>query len=425
MARVLLACNPNGFGPVSKLTAMANCLDAGERIFVGTGSAYDFAQQHASSYERIFGGREFWNGSSADLACDFAVVVMDADAAFRSWQAGIPLFLFDSLIETWSLPNGIHPVVEAANEMPRLGADEASSLFYSFTAHERQILAHMLATSSFAQNFPGVPERISELQRRGMKKIGLVGSIVDVPVQYESRPQFHSWRSWKMLINLGGVQCSGIEFGKNDYAVKLIERWAERFLRTSSTCREIQLCCAKYKVPEVASVGGGKVVRRCAAHDEFVLEMTKADIILTTAGRTSLHEAARLGIVPVLLPEQHHNQRCNARALRALGFETLSLSLDEVDGQLTHRDDELEGTAALVERTRTILNTAALFDKFDSLLRDRIMTFRCLSAEASKRLVFKLRQAFDGPSFVEVVKGLAKLSGYGERAQCHWKNYPM
>jgi hypothetical protein len=411
MARVLLACTPEGFGPVSKLTAIANCLDVHERIFVGMGGAYDFAQQHAASYERIFASVEFWDGTSADRACDFAIVVMDADATFRSAQAGIPVFLFDSLIETWRLPNDINPIATAANDMTRLGHDKASSLFYSFTAHERQMLAHMLATHSFAQNFPGVPARISELRRKGMKEIGLVGSIIDVPVQYEARSQFHSWRSWTMLINLGGVQCSGIEFGKNDYAVKLIERWAEGFLRTNTTCCEIQICCAKYKVPDVTAIGGGKMIRRCAAHDEFILEMMKADIVLTTAGRTTLHEAASIGKVPVLLPEQHHNQRCNAQALRALGFKKLILSLDEVDGELTHTDDEIEGTAALVERTRMILNTAARFDKFDKLLRDRIRTFRCLSAEASKELVFNLREAFDGPNFVEVVKGLAKFSG--------------
>ena len=51
--RVIFACESNGFGPVSKLTTIANLLSGIERIFVGDAGAYEYARQTSSAVKHI------------------------------------------------------------------------------------------------------------------------------------------------------------------------------------------------------------------------------------------------------------------------------------------------------------------------------------------------------------------------------------
>jgi hypothetical protein len=407
MTRIVLACDPSGFGPVSKLTAIANLLTDWERIFVGSAGAYQFARRHPSSYERFFNPDEFWGEHDVVKSCDLAMVVMEPDITFGLLQAGLPVYMFDSLIESWVLPGGVVPLVAAAREIRIRAPAEGRALFASFALHERRVLAHMLATGSFAQNFPGVPQRLAELRRHGGPETTLLGSIIDVSRHREPEPHREHGDSWSMLINLGGVRCSGIEFHKNDYIVDIMEHWAERFLRDDRTCREIVLCCGRYGPPETRKVGDGRLTRQFASHDAFIGMMARADILLTAAGRTTLHEAADIGKLPILLPAQHHNQHCNITSLARIGFARLVVSLADVVDLAELPDDDLKSTAIIVEHTRHILHSDKLFDHFDDVLRRRIRDVWSLAAAEKRRLLNEINRCFSGQDFTTTIRSLA------------------
>ena len=398
--------NSNGFGPVSKLTTIANLLSGIERIFVGDAGAYEYARQNNGSYEQLFTIAEFWNRRDIVSSCDLAIVVMEPDVAFDLVQSGVPVYLFDSLLDFWVLPDGVEPLIEATRAIQNLSTAEGRAVFHTFTIHERKVLAHLLATRAFAQNFPGVPQRIEELKIDGVQKITLLGPIIDIPDKDGSPLHSADATSWSMLINLGGVQNFAIEFHKNDYIIDLMEKWAERFLVKEPNCREIILCCGRYDRPSVRRVGNGVLTLKFAAHDDFVAMMARTDVLLTSPGRTTLAEAVHLARIPILLPEQHYNQYLNMDALIQAGLGSLVVPLSDVVDLGKLPDDDVRGTELILECTRRVLQSDQLFDRFDGLLSEKINEVRSMAADEKERLIVALSRFFCGQDFTQTVHGL-------------------
>lgn len=406
--RVILACEPNGFGPVSKLTAIARLLPEAERIFVGDAGAYAFARRNSDCFEHYLTIDEFRRNPDLAAGCDFAMVVMEPDVTFDLVQLGVPVYLFDSLLEFWLLPNGLAPLAAAAGAILGGPPDSARATFAGFAIHERKVLAHMIATCSFAQNFPGVPERIQALRQLGYGNVGLLGSIIDLPPSAPPPRTPRDDGSWSMLINLGGVQNFAIRFHDNDYTIDLFELWAERFLRDTPDCRSVIICCGRYREADTKRVAGGTLVRRFAPRSEFMELLESADVVLSTPGRTTLHEAVHLRKVPILLPEQHHNQYCNIMALgqTALG-RLLSVPLGDVIPLGDLPDDDMAGTLHIIECTRQVLTGEALFQRLDDMLRARIRAFRALGPGEHEALIEDLAGYLRGADFAATVRSLA------------------
>jgi hypothetical protein len=405
--RVILGCEPNGFGPVSKLTAIANLLPEAERIFIGDAGADSYARRHPSAFERYLSTSDLAASRELLRSCDLALVVMEPDIAFELLQLGIPVYLFDSLLEFWVLPRGVAPLAEAARTISRLPTPDARALFMSFSIHERKVLAHMLADWSYAQNYPGVPRRLEEIRRSGFGDISLLGSMIDVPNAPFERRAAPARRDWRMLINLGGVQNFAIQFHVNDFGIDLMERWAEGFLARDPTCREITLCCGRYGAPVVSEHAGGRLVKTFARHDDFIAQLATADVVLTAAGRTTIHEAVHLGQLPILLPELHRNHRTNMDALRGTGLERFMVGLDDVAPMGPLPDDDGEGTFVIIEAMGRLLQDPEGYRAFEAGLDARVAALRALSPAGRRLILERMRESFRGQDFAAVVRGLA------------------
>ena len=136
----------------------------------------------------------------------------------------------------WFLPDGIGPLAKAAVEIRQSPPGQAKRIFERFSLHERKVLAHMLSSRSFAQNFPGVPQRVVELHRLGFERVELLDPMVDLTAKTANAELKAQTDRWSMLITLGGVRNMLIEFFSNDYIIDLMERWAtncEDFSATS------------------------------------------------------------------------------------------------------------------------------------------------------------------------------------------------
>jgi UDP-N-acetylglucosamine transferase subunit ALG13 len=405
--QVVLGCEPNGFGPVSKLTAIARLLPGMERIFVGDAGAYEFARRNPDCFEQFYTVEEFHRRPDLMAASDFAMVVMEPDITFELLQLGVPVHLFDSLIEFWILPRGIAPLADAARLILD-GGPQARAVFQSFTIHERKLLAHMIATRSFAQNFPGVPERLEALRQHGFGNTSLLGSIIDLPKPRPGAENPSKDDTWSMLINLGGVQNFAIRFHDNDYAIDLIERWAEAFLRDMPQCRQITICCGRYTAADSRAVGDGLLTRRFASRNEFIGLLGEADVVLSAAGRTTLHEAVHLRKPLILLPEQHHNQYCNLMSLKGIRLGRMAVALEDVIdiGRLSH--DDFEGTLQIIEATRRLLADEQAFARFDRLLRERVVSFLAMSAADRLAAVDEAAACLAGSDFAATVQSVGQ-----------------
>jgi hypothetical protein len=418
--RIILGASSFGFGPVSKLGAIANLLNGFERLFVGDGTAYQFARRNPNCYEKILSIDEFTAHPAIWKRCDFSVIVMEPDLAFQLIQLGIPTYYFDSLLDLWILPDGIAPLASATAKIRQSSVERGKHIFHSFSLHERKVLAHMLSRRAFAQNFPGVPQRVAELHRLGFGTVELLGSMIDPTAStVGAQRKTEAEDGWSMVITLGGVCNPFIGFFENDYIIDLMERWAAAFLASRDDCREVVLCCGRYGAPTSRRIGRGRLVRQFAAHDEFIALLKNAEVLISAPGRTTLHEAYQLRKVPVLLPEQHYGQHVSLKKLEGTGLGTFSLPLNTIVDLPTLPLSPPKATDIIVSRIRHILDSNDLFLRFDRMLRTRVQNVRGLDSVTRYQILDEIKPFVTGQNFAESVHSIVAQCVKAQRNSTH------
>jgi hypothetical protein len=412
---IVLGAQACGFGPVSKLAALARLLPGEETTFVGEGTSLDFVEQHRGWFGRIVAALP---GALPDLrpllgGCEFAVVVMDHELAFWVSRFGRPVYFFDSLFGFWVLHHPLADLVGAAETIRRQSPEEAHRTFHEFTVHERKVIAHLLARHSYVQNGPGVAERLDALPDLGIRHIERVGSIIDVEDVTPggtpgAPPPPPDARGFEMLVNLGGVKNFILKFYENDYYIDVFERWARDFLGSHADCRRVVLCCGRYAEPRSEPVGHGVLVREFLPHDRFVAAVRAAAVYLTAPGLTAIHEAVQLGRVPVLLPEQHYSQFYNLATLagRDTGLGELALGMADLFDPYEVPDDDLKGSEAIIAYARLLHADDAHYQRFRSELDRRVERASSMSGQARRAVLDHLGRLFEGKPLDQVVRNL-------------------
>lgn len=402
--RIITGAQANGFGPVSKLVTIAKLLGGADKVFVGEGSALEFARRHASHFTRLVergaaGEREV---ESLMLGSDFGLLVMDHEMAFRLATLGRPYYFFDSLFGFWLMRREVGEIVEAARRIGGLGPAAARELFDGFSVHEQKIISHVLARRSFAQNFAGVPARVELLARHGVGHVRLIGPIIDTgPAEAGAAPR--PARGWQMLVNLCGVKNYILDYNRNDYYVDLLERWARDFLGAHPDCGEVLICCGRYAEPEAEPVGAGVLRRQFLPHDEFIRAVLRADVFLCSPGLTSINEAVHLGRLPVLLPEQHYSQFYNLASLRGTALGRLSLSNSELFDDYQIPAHDYRGSEAVIEYTRRLHESEPAYAKFRRALDERVERALGLPPEWRRAALEEALGLLEGQSLPDAV----------------------
>jgi len=408
--RVLMGAEPNGFGPVAKLAAIARLLPDTCNQFIGTGIALDFARLNRGGFDDVLPSEALESNPSLIQESDFGIVVMEPDLGFSIFSSGRPFYLFDSLFDFWVLPRGLAPVLAAAREIRRVGAAAGSQIYHSFNIHERKLMAHAFATRSFVQNYPGVAERVEEARSLGVDNIEIVGSMVDL-IETSAASKAPAGDGWEMLVNLGGVQNFAISFNHNDHYIDLVESWTRRFLARESSCRKITLCCGRYRQPSEERIGQGVLRRELLPHDRFIAEVRRTDLYLSAPGRTAIHEAFQLRRLPLLLPEQHCNQLQNLQALRGTLIGDNALQLEKILEDYQVPEDDVLGTRMIIERTEEIASSSRLYERFDRELSQRVEWMRGLGEREREAALTELEPLMSGTDLSTVLrKVMAEMS---------------
>lgn len=403
--RALMGAQPSGFGPVAKLTAIAEHLSGTERIFLGDRIALQFARSNKRSFDRIVecAPESLADKGSLIKTCDYGIVVMHHELAFWLAKMGIRFYLFDSLFGFWLTRQDVGSLAEIADAIQRLPPEEAHWLFDSLPVHERKLVAHFLAASSYVQNFPGVPDRAVGFRDFGAR-VHLMGSIVDLGPLATPRTSRKNERD--VLVNLGGVSNFILEFGRNDYYVRLIEKWARAYLADDSTCSRLTICCGRYAEERRERING-KVLRLVSlGHNEFLDSLRRCDIYLMSPGLTSLHEAVGLGILPVVLPEQHYSQFYNASVLRQTGMADSMVRLVDIVQDITVPEHDYRGSAAIIDCAKQLLHSTELFQRFSTMLNRRISATTCMSRTARRTVLAKVARELEGADLTSVVESI-------------------
>ncbi|MFH8293871.1 hypothetical protein [Streptomyces sp. NPDC018059] len=401
--RIVMGAQNCGFGPVSELVAVARPLHEHERVFVGDGVAAVFARRNPDAFDATYdtsGLSERARSAVIDdllQGSDHVVSVMDAELVLRSVVADRPVTMVDSLFSFWQLTQPLTEILGLCTAMPRSGFAAADLHLSGLSPHERIVAAHLLATHSVVQNFPGVPERAADFAALGEgPRMHVTGSIVDTEglrdVVRTVEPEYD------LLINIGGFKNFLLDFDVNNDYVRLLHRWIPDLLRDWPRFRRVLVCGGPFGEgrDQTIRAAGGRAECRLLRHRELLqVAATTADYLMAP-GLTTLHESITLGRLPLAIHEQHYAHVFTMRALDGTLFGRLGGRFTDVVPSHPLPEDDFAGTVALVELAGRIRQHQELYAKYRKTFNERIEQYLTLTPPQRRHGIEELEKLLNG-----------------------------
>ncbi|MFF4545803.1 hypothetical protein ACFY1J_16370 [Streptomyces sp. NPDC001406] len=406
--RILSSAQACGFGPVSKLVAITPLLADGSVDFVGQDVALDFARRHSHRFHRITEGdtRRYEDVAQSLGDADLVVSVMDAELVFWAARADVPVLFFDSLLGFWLTGRGSEELSARAQLVRWADPETARYVFDTLSPHERILLAHLLARRSFAQNFPGVPERIAALAEAGIDHIELCGPIVDRSALENALVLPPPERPAGLLINLGGFQNFFLDYESHNAYLDVLRRWVAELAAARPELGRILVCGGAFREPVTETHGAVEVEYAFLPQTEFLRHLAHTPLYAVPPSLTSLHESVILRRLPLLLPEQHYGHIANLRALRGTVAGDTAASLTDLGSRFTVPEDDLEGTKALDRLTRELLTDESGYRHLAQHLDARLAAYQKLTAEERHAAVDELGDLLGGDALADLLQGV-------------------
>ncbi|MEU4212377.1 hypothetical protein AB0F13_20655 [Streptomyces sp. NPDC026206] len=412
--RIVMGAQNCGFGPAAELVAVSRLLFGHERIFVGDGVAAAFARRNADAFDDIretHGIHESAGTESPAIddllkTSDQVVSVMDADLVVRSVVAGRPVVIVDSLLSFWKSGRPLARIRDLCESMPRSSFAAADRHLSALSPHERVLAAHLLATHSVIQNFPGVTQRMAELVElaRGVGPVmHVAGSVIDVEglrnLPHDAEPEYD------LLINVGGFKNFLLDFDVNNAYMRLLHRWVADLLRDWRRFPRVLVCGGPFggHREQTVSVAGRQADCRFLPQRELLRQVASTPHYLLAPGLTALHESVALGQLPLALHEQHYAHVFTVQRLDATLFGRMAGRFADVLPHHRVPEDDFAGTAALVEIAGRIHEDDELYARFRQTLNERIERYVSLSPAQRLQGVEELRDVLDGDPISSVL----------------------
>lgn len=404
-----------GFGPVSELVAVSRLLSGHERVFVGDGVAAAFARRNADAFDEI---REAdgATGAGSELIDDLlktsdqVVSVMDAALVVRAAVACRPVILVDSLLSFWQTGRPLAGIRELCASLPRSSYADAARHLGGLSPHEHVIAAHLLATHSVVQNFPGVPRRMAELAGPGPDRtMHLTGPVVDAEGLRQAPGDAEP--AWDLLVNVGGFKNFLLDFDVNDDYVRLLHRWLPDLLRDWARFRRVLVCGGPFGEhrERTVSAAGRRADCRFLPQRELLPHVASTPDYFLAPGLTALHESLALGQLPLALHEQHYAHVFTVRRLDGTRFGRDAARFADVLPGHRIPEDDYAGTTALVGLAGRIRRDDDLYARFRRTFNERIEHYIALTPAQRSQGVGELRDVLGGEPLPSV---LARILGH-------------
>ncbi|CAL9590031.1 hypothetical protein SUDANB58_05215 [Streptomyces sp. enrichment culture] len=411
--RIVMGAQNCGFGPVSELAAVSRPLHEHERVFVGDGVAAVFARRNPDAFDTVHDiGELSGNARSAMLddllrGSDHVVSVMDAELVFRSVVARRPVTMVDSLFGFWKLTRAPAAILDLCTTMPRSHFAAVDRHLSGLSPHERIVAAHLLATHSVVQNFPGVTERAAGLAALGEGfEMHLTGSIIDVEglhdVARTGEPEYD------LLINIGGFKNFLLDFDVNNDYLLLLHQWLPDLLRDWPRFRRVLVCGGPFGENRERTVraAGGRADCRLLRQRELLHAAASTAHYLMAPGLTALHESLALGRLPLAIHEQHYAHVFTMRALDGTLFGHTGGRFADVVPCHPLPEDDFAGTAALVELAGRVRQDRGLYARYRRTFNERIEQYLSLTPSQRRHGVEELGKLLNGAPIHSVMTEL-------------------
>ncbi|MGW7052252.1 hypothetical protein [Streptomyces sp. NPDC054887] len=401
--RIVMGAQNCGFGPAAELVAVSRLLKGHERVFVGDGVAAAFARRNPEAFDDLYDTGGMPERAAAAVIDDLlrggdhVVSVMDADLVLRSVVARRPVTMVDSLFSFWQLTRPLPAVRELCATMPRSCFASADKHLADLSPHERVVAAHLLATHSVVQNFPGVAERAAEFAALGAgPALYRTGSIVDVEglrsVVRAAGPEYD------LLINVGGFKNFLLDFDINNDYLRLLHRWIPDLLRDWPRFPRVLVCGGPFGPGRERTVraAGRQADCRFLRQRELLQVVASTPDYLLAPGLTALHESIALGRLPLAIHEQHYAHVFTLRALDGTLFGRGGARFADVAPHHALPEDDFAGTAALVLLAGRVLEDEELYGTFRRTFNARIERYVSLRPLQRQHGVEELARLLDG-----------------------------
>ncbi|MEV7107042.1 hypothetical protein [Streptomyces atroolivaceus] len=411
--RIVMGAQNCGFGPVSELVAVSRPLGGHERVFVGDGVAAVFARRNADAFDTVHDTGGMTRKAAAEVTddlvrgSDHVISVMDAELVLRSVVARRPVTMVDSLFSFWQLTQPLAGIHERCATLPLSGFPAADQHLSGLSPHERVVAAHLLATHSVVQNFPGVAERAREFAALGVgPRMHRTGSITDSEglraVACVPAPEHD------LLVNVGGFKNFLLDFGVNDDYMRLLHRWLPDLLRDWPRFRRVLVCGGPFGEgrEQTVSAAGGTADCRLLRQRELLQVAASTPDQLLAPGLTALHESIALGRLPLAIHEQHYAHVFTMRALHGTRFGRMGSRFSDVVPGHPLPEDDLAGTVALVELAGRIRNDEELYATYRRTFNERIEHYVSLTPPQRQHGVEELAALLGGEAVHDVMTGI-------------------
>ncbi|WP_217144960.1 hypothetical protein [Streptomyces sp. AC627_RSS907] len=416
--RIVMGAQNCGFGPASELVAVSRHLPGHERVFVGDGVTAVFARRNPDAFDDVHDTSGMPGTAGAEVTddllrgSDHVVSVMDAELVFRAVVARRPVTMVDSLFSFWRLARPLDRIRDLCATLPRSGYPAADRHLAGLTPHERIVAAHLLATHSVVQNFPGVTERAAELAAPGTgHEIHRTGSIIDVAglrdvVARPAEPEYD------LLVNVGGFKNFLLDFDVNNDYLRLLHRWIPDLLRDWPRFRRVLVCGGPFGEgrERTYTVAGGRADCRFLRQRELLRVAAGTADHLLAPGLTALHESIALGRLPLAMHEQHYAHVFTMRALDGTLFGRGGGRFADVVPSHSLPEDDFAGTAALVELAGRVREDDGLYARFRRTFNERIEHYVSLTPPQRQEGVEELGKLLDGEPVHSVLTDLLGTS---------------
>ncbi|MGY1456432.1 hypothetical protein [Streptomyces sp. SS8] len=389
---------------------MARSLPGHRRVFVGDSFAAAFARANPGIFDEI---HEI-SGESADispqlLACDLVVSVMDADLVMRAVAAGRPVAMVDSLFSFWQHDRSLQEIADLCASAPVSGYGDLTAHLRRLSPHEQILAAHVLADHSILQNFPGVRDRVQEVQGLCGTAFHVTGSIIDSEGLHDAASPDTGERH-DLVINLGGFKNFFLDFEENNDYLELADLWVRDLLTDWHHLDNVLVCGGAFRGPRQKSitVNGRTAVFTCLSQRPFLREVASASQYMMTPGLTALHESMALKQLPLALPEQHYGHVVNMRMLEGTTFSRVGTSLAVPGMEYPLTEDDFEGTRCIVAQARRLLEDPHGLSEFRRTMGEAVQGFFDLAEDDRAQGLVELRRVLDGPPVTTVLQGLSR-----------------
>ncbi len=310
MYKIAASSQAFGYGPSSKVVTFIKNLNIAkpneyEVDFYGTDISLTYAKQNSEHFNQVF---DFLQPKNNDY--DIVISAMEPSLIFWAVLNHKKSIYIDSLYWFWKWDDDkfteLQQIASKIREADTI--ENVNQIIRDVDPHSMQYLAHLLASKSLVQIFPGTVESSAKDKYRSNLKIHRIGYLIDTSLKREGLERT------KILISLSGLLSplnrivDAIQY--YDFVMDLISETIDRLPKEIDVHLTVNPTILKR-----ISKRSDRIKIDSLDHDLFMELLNESLVTVAPAGITTILESLTYDTPIMFIPEQHDGHYENYQRL--------------------------------------------------------------------------------------------------------------